>query len=158
MNYPLGPLFTFLRLCWLFINLNRLCDYTGVFVPFSSSKAGPPPRSIYCSATYEMDLHRSITMKHPIQNDARRAPLSGRPCLKQYETESDLLGLVDKETFSRMHNEKWAGAPWLDEVIGGGGSGVIVLDTAPASCPTSSLSSTASSSGQISRRTTADET
>lgn len=97
-------------------------------------------------------------MKHPIQNDARRAPLSGRPCLKRYERESDLLGLVDTETFSRMHNEKWEGASWLDEDIGGRGSGVIVLDSAPASCPTSSLSSTASSSRRTSRRTTADET
>lgn len=95
-------------------------------------------------------------MKTRIQNDARRAPLSGRPCLRQYHQESDLLGLVDKESFSRMHHEKWGGAPWLDEEdgVGGGGGGVIVLDTAPASCPTSSVSS----SQQSSRRTTVDET
>ena len=103
-------------------------------------------------------------MKQTVQNEARKAPLSGRPCIRPYHDVSDLLGLVDKESFSRMHHEKWGGAPWLDEDMGtdagGGGAtgGVIVLDTAPASCPTSSVSSSVASSKQSSRRTTVDET
>jgi hypothetical protein len=100
-------------------------------------------------------------MKQTVQNEARRAPLSGRPCIRPYHDVSDLLGLVDKESFSRMHHEKWGGAPWLDEDMGtdagGGGAGVILLDTVPASCPTSSVSSSVASSKQSSRPTT-DET
>src|SRR5947199_10569202 len=87
-------------------------------------------------------------MNTNLRNDARKATLSGRPCLRLYTTNEDINELIDKSTFQRMYNEKWGGAPWLgmdeDEQ---GGHAIITLDNAPASssCCSSTLSSEASS-------------
>jgi hypothetical protein len=93
-----------------------------------------------------------------IQNEARRAALSGRPCLHPYRTPTDRGGLVDKKTFQRMYETKWGGAPWMEDSIGGA---EIVLDLAPASSPSCSLegtpSSSLSTSQTSSRRTTLDD-
>lgn len=94
-----------------------------------------------------------------IRNDARRAPLSGRPCIRQYHSDHDTDGLVDKSTYRRMHEEKWGGAPWLEDSETD--KSVIVLDNAPPSCPVLSTSvsptSRASSSQASSRRATLEE-
>src|SRR5271170_5428970 len=94
-----------------------------------------------------------------VRNEARRAALSGRPCLHQYRTPTDRGGLVDKKTFQRMYETKWSGAPWMEDSIGGDAE--IVLDQAPASSPSCSISSTpsssVSSSQTSSRRTTLED-
>jgi hypothetical protein len=96
-----------------------------------------------------------MSTESKFRNEARRAPLSGRPCLRQYQTKADVGGLIDKETFQRMYEEKWSGAPWLDNV---GSDKVINIDHAPASSPSSSQSyspsSSTSGSAASSRRTT----
>jgi len=98
------------------------------------------------------------TYDEKIRNCARKSPLAGRPCLRRYENERDLDDLVDKETFERMYEEKWQGAPWLKKV-----DGTIVLDTTPATSPEVSLSKSSSPSSSPrstttpSRRATLDE-
>lgn len=99
-----------------------------------------------------------ISTESKFRNEARRAPLSGRPCLRQYQTQADVGGLVDKKTFQRMYEDKWGGAPWLDDVES---DKVITIDHAPASSPSSSQSyspsGSTSSSGTSSRRTTLED-
>ena len=99
--------------------------------------------------------------KERIRNEARRAALSGRPCLHQYRTAPDRRDLVDKKTFQRMYETKWSGAPWIEENLGGGRETEIVLDQAPASSPSSSISGTPVSSPESSqtssRRTTLED-
>lgn len=94
-----------------------------------------------------------------VRNEARRAPLAGKPSLRQYNNENDVADLIDKKQYQRMYEAKWGGAPWMDEQ--GPGDKVIVLDTAPASSPSSSPSlspsTTPSSSTPSSRRTTMDD-
>ena len=103
-----------------------------------------------------------MTISMELRNEARRSSLAGRPCLKQYITRSDVAGLVDKETFQRMYEEKWGGAPWVEE--SDNTDKIIILDPAPASSPCSSasltsksLSSTPSTSKRSSRRTTLED-
>jgi hypothetical protein len=100
-----------------------------------------------------------ISLKSRIRNDARRASLAGRPCLLQYHTPSDIQQLIDKSTFQRMYEEKWGGAPWMDDFENT--DKVIILDNAPASSPSSSTSVTPSNSTTqspvSSRRTTLEE-
>jgi hypothetical protein len=90
-----------------------------------------------------------------IRNEARRAQLSGHPCLHQYRTPTDRGGLVDKKTFQRMYETKWSGAPWMgsEEITSTTGDAEIILDQAPASSPGSSVSSSQTSS----RRTTLED-
>jgi hypothetical protein len=101
---------------------------------------------------------RKIQAVAGIRNDARRAPLSGRPCLRQYHSEHDTEGLVDKSTYRKMHEEKWGGAPWLDSETD---KSVIILDNAPAAFPavasSVSPSSSAAPSQASSRRTTLED-
>lgn len=93
-----------------------------------------------------------------IRNDARRAPLSGRPLLHPYEDSFDVSELVDKGTYQRFHERKWDGASFLNNQ--NDDHEEIVLDTTPASTPTasppapSSPSSSVASSPASSRRTT----
>jgi hypothetical protein len=103
-----------------------------------------------------------MTVSRELRNEARRSLLAGRPCLKQYNTGSDVTGLVDKETFQRIYEEKWGGAPWIEESENT--DKVIILDHAPASSPCSSTSSGSSSvlstpltSTTSSRRSTVDD-
>ena len=102
-----------------------------------------------------------MALSTELRNEARRSTLAGRPCLKQYHTGSDIAGLVDKGTFQRMYEEKWGGAPWMEESENT--DKVIILDHAPASSPCLSTSlgfksptTTPSTSATSSRRTTVD--
>ena len=97
-----------------------------------------------------------------LRNEARRSTLAGRPCLRQYQKGSDLAGLVDKGAFQRMYEEKWGGAPWMEESENT--DKIIILDHAPASSPGSSTSSRSKSlttspvtGSTSSRRTIVDE-
>ena len=103
-----------------------------------------------------------MTISRELRNEARRSLLAGRPCLKQYNTGSDVSGLVDKGTFQRIYEEKWGGAPWIEESENT--DKVIILDHAPASSPCSSnssgstsLLSTPSTSTKSSRRSTIED-
>jgi hypothetical protein len=90
-----------------------------------------------------------------IRNDARRAALSGRPCLNTYSTGFDPgRGLIDMDTYQQSYFEKWGGAPWIEEL---GTDKVIILDNAPASSPDSSTLASTISSTTSSRRTTLEE-
>jgi hypothetical protein len=97
------------------------------------------------------------------RNEARRAPLSGRPRLQRYQSEDDVGGLLDKATYQKMYEEKWGGAPWLEasQENDDNSDNVIVLDhslaSSPCSSKTSSTPNSASSSPGSSRRTTQDE-
>jgi len=99
-----------------------------------------------------------------VKNEARRAPLAGRPCLHQYNTPGDSKGLIDKTAYQRMYEAKWGGAPWLNEhrdTVGKKGENVVVIDMAPPSCPAAAPSITPSSSPSStavsSRRTTMED-
>src|SRR5438477_153994 len=100
-----------------------------------------------------------MIMSTELRNEARRSSLAGRPCLRQYHTESDVAGLVDKGTFQRLYEEKWGGAPWMEDSENT--DKVIILDHAPASSPCSSTSksllTTPSTSTSTSRRTTLED-
>ena len=102
-------------------------------------------------------------MEGRVKNEARRAALAGRPCLRQYRTQTDVEGLMDKKEFQRMYEAKWGGAPWLNEKDHREGTapldkdeGVVVIDMAPPACPeaASEISSSRSSSYLGSRKST----
>lgn len=98
-----------------------------------------------------------VSTDSKFRNEARRAPLSGRPCLRQYHTEADTGELLDKKTFQRMYEDKWGGAPWLDEEAGENSEKIIILDQVPASSPSASVPTSASNSATSSRRTTLED-
>jgi hypothetical protein len=89
-----------------------------------------------------------------MDNDARRAPLAGRPRLHPY-SDTDPLDptlLVDKASFERFHENKWSGASFLQRT-----DGEIVLDMSPASSPGGTPCSSPARSPASSRRPTSEE-
>lgn len=71
---------------------------------------------------------------------------------------------MDKETYGKMYEAKWGGAPWLNDhrdSIANKGDGAIIIDTAPPPCPEAAPSitptSSQSSSTTVSRRSTLND-